>query len=90
MADKRNKNRMSEQYIQCIKGYILEHGYAPSYREIGAMLGKASTSTVFTQMQKLFDMGWLETDMEYLSPRAYRIGQAYYDRNKEDKQNEFT
>ncbi len=60
-----------EAYLH-IKGFIEEHGYAPSYREIGKMTGVSSTSTVCNRVRKLLRAGWLETDHPE-SPRALRI-----------------
>jgi repressor LexA len=62
-----------EAMIESIKGYLQQHGYPPTLREIGAMVGLKSTSSVQHHMEKLFDEGKLETDAEPGSPRAIRI-----------------
>ncbi len=68
-----------EEVHNAIKGYIEEHGYAPSVKEIGEVTGLRSTSSVHVYMERLFQLGILETDMDKdMSPtngakRAYRL-----------------
>lgn len=57
-----------------IKNYMKEHGYAPSYREIGDGTNLKSSSSVHYYIQQLMYEGRLETDLDRVYPRAYRIG----------------
>lgn len=64
-----------EEIYNYIKTYIAEHGYAPSYREIGTAVGLRSTSSVYAHMQDLFAEGILKTEAEEGTPRAFRIAE---------------
>ena len=61
-----------QEILDFIKTYIAKHGYAPTYDEIGEGVGLYSKSSVYDHMQKLFDLGELETDHPG-SPRAIRV-----------------
>lgn len=60
---------MMEEIIR----YFDEHGYAPSIREIGKLVGLASTSSVHRQLQILIKRGLIETDADWNTPRAFRV-----------------
>jgi len=62
---------ISRELYEFIKHYILEHGYAPTYKEMADGMEK-STSTIFFHMDKLISSGLVETD-DPGSPRAIRI-----------------
>ena len=47
--------RRQEDVLDYIKKYIVEHGYPPATREIGAALGLSSPATVHTHLKKLED-----------------------------------
>ena len=53
--------------------YIDEHGYPPTTREIGEMVGLKSTSSVHAHLQRLLKEGKIETDAGLGVPRAIRI-----------------
>lgn len=58
---------------QSIRAYVLEHGYAPSVREMAKMIGK-SVGVTHARLLKLMDDGYIETDLDDLSaPRAIRV-----------------
>ena len=57
-----------------VKRYMLEHGYAPSYREIAEGVGIKSTSTIQHHIDVMLVDVSLETDLDGLSPRALRVG----------------
>ena len=65
--EKRNK------ILQYIVTYIQEHGYSPSVREIGEGIGLNSTSTVQYHLNRLFELGELETDAVKGTARAIRV-----------------
>lgn len=63
-----------KEMLDAIKQYFNEHGYAPSYREIGNMVYLSSTSSVQAHMERLFDLGYIETDLLDLgTSRAFRL-----------------
>lgn len=49
--------KRQEDVLVYIKKYIVEHGFPPSTREIGASLGLSSPATVHTHLKKLEDAG---------------------------------
>lgn len=61
--------------LDAVKAYINEHGYAPSIREIVEMTGYTSTSTVHGHLNRLFDLGYLESEAPEGTPRAFRLGE---------------
>ncbi len=65
--------RLRENIVQSIISYIERHGYPPTVREIGDMVGLKSTSSVQHHLKVLFKEGRLETDAGECSPRAIRI-----------------
>lgn len=75
---KRSGEETRAAMVNFIRNYHDEHGYMPSYKEIGDGIGLKSKSSVFTHMQKLFDDGVLETDIEWYTkvPRAFRLNHA--------------
>lgn len=65
--------------------YFEEHGYAPSYKEIGDGVSLRSKSSVYEHVQRLIDDGLLETDAEPGTPRAIRVPGYRFERiNNED------
>lgn len=70
-----NKPRLTHwdyKILDFIKSYIAQHGYPPSYGEIGDGVGLYSKSSVHSHIQKLIQLGELETDHPG-SPRAIRM-----------------
>lgn len=64
---------IKNQILDCIISYIEKHGYAPTYREIGNMVGLKSTATVHSHMTKMLEKGMLETDSNAAASRAIRV-----------------
>ena len=58
--------------LNYIIGYFTLHRYAPSYREISQGTCMA-LSAVHYHVEKLFEKGLLETDLENGSARAIRV-----------------
>lgn len=52
--------KRQEDVLDYIKKYIVEHGYPPATREIGAALGLSSPATVHTHLKKLEDAGCIK------------------------------
>ena len=70
---KERGEKVREDILQAIIGYIKEHGYPPSFREIGEMTGLKSTSSVQHHLEVLREEGKIETDAGFNAPRAIRI-----------------
>jgi repressor LexA len=47
------------EVLNAIRSYYAEHGYPPSLREIGALSGLDSPSSVRYQLGELERMGWI-------------------------------
>lgn len=65
------KARRERRILRMVKGYIKQHGYAPSYEEI-AEKEDIAKSTVHQYIHALLDKGLLETDHPGVS-RALRV-----------------
>lgn len=61
--------------LEFCNNYFSEHGYQPSYREIGPAVGIRSTSTVWHYIDKLKAAGYLETGYDGIRARAFTITQ---------------
>ena len=64
---------MNEKILRFIIGYIQEHGYSPTIREIGDGVGLKSTSSVVHHLNCMLKCGMIETDAGFGSPRAIRL-----------------
>ena len=53
----KNGLESQEKVYQFLRGYIAEHGYAPSVRDICVGTGLASTSTVYLHLRNLAKAG---------------------------------
>lgn len=79
--------KVRERILNMIILYIQEHGYPPSFREIGAGVGLQSTSSVKSHIDKMIVAGMLETDAEERNaPRALRVpGYKFVKESGEEK-----
>ena len=68
---KTNGTSTIDKVYQCIVGYFMENGYAPSIRDICAGTGLASSGTVFYYLQRLEADGRIMVKRN--SPRAIRL-----------------
>ena len=69
------------------KDFILEHGYAPSVREIADAVGLKSSSSAFYHIQKLMEEGLLvKVEREGVS-RAFTLAGYEVKREKDNKGN---
>lgn len=59
MMEKEITKRQNE-VLNYVKKYVVDHGFPPSTREIGAALGLSSPATVHTHLEKLIDAGYLK------------------------------
>lgn len=62
-----------KEILEAIISYIQEHGYAPTVREIGEMVGLKSSSSVQSHLDRMLADGMIETDAGVGSPRAIRV-----------------
>ena len=53
--------KRQKEILDYVNEFIEEHGYAPSYREIGKHFGLSSTATVCEHVQTLEQKGYLKT-----------------------------
>lgn len=63
--------RKQQELLQFVDGFIREHGYGPSYREIMGGLGYKSVSTVATHVEGLITKGYLNRRDN--SPRSLEV-----------------
>lgn len=61
-----------EKILEIIISYIQLNGYPPTVREICDRVGLASTSSVYTHLQKMDTLGMIELG-DFSSPRAIRV-----------------
>lgn len=61
---------MNEEILRYITGYIQEHGYPPSVREIAEGVWVSSTDTAHRHIKEMLISGMLETDAEPGAARA--------------------
>lgn len=66
------KQTNKERIYEFICNYISEHKYAPSPKEISINV-HLSERTIYEHLQYLIDEGKLETDLDSVSIRAYRL-----------------
>ena len=71
MTDQERLPSSLEAMLGFIQDFIIDHGYAPSVREIGSVLGIPSTSTVHAQLRRLEDAGAIRRDPA--KPRAMAL-----------------
>ncbi|MDW3229883.1 MAG: transcriptional repressor LexA [Acidobacteriota bacterium] len=59
---KRTLTRRQQEILDKIQDFILEHGYAPTVREIGQMAGLTNPSAVFKHLLSLEKKGYLKRE----------------------------
>ena len=52
--------KRQKEVLNYVKKYVVDHGFPPSTREIGAALGLSSPATVHTHLEKLIEAGYLK------------------------------
>ena len=68
---KQTLTRKQEESYQCILNYTKEHGYLPTVREFGKLIGVRSTSSAFSRIKQLEQNGYIRRLPA--SPRAIEI-----------------
>lgn len=61
-ATKEKLTKKQADILAFIVEYVKEHGYAPSYREVGSNFGIGSTATVHEHVKNLERKGYLSSD----------------------------
>ncbi len=62
-----------EAIYKAIVSYIERHGYPPTNREIGKMVGLKSTNSVYEHLLVMKELGVIETDEGFGASRAIRV-----------------
>lgn len=62
-----------KEILGFIIAYMEQHGYSPSYQEIGEAVNLRSKSTIHDHISKMIERGMLETDAPEGSQRAIRV-----------------
>lgn len=70
-TNERNLSERQKEILEFVNKEVQEKGYPPSVREIGKAIGIKSTSTVYSNLEKLKKMGIIHKDPS--KPRAIRI-----------------
>ena len=68
---KKALTRKQKESYQCILNYMKEHGYPPTVREFGELIGVKSTSSAFSRIKQLEQNGYFRRIPA--SPRAIEI-----------------
>ena len=68
---KKALTRKQKESYQCILNYMKEHGYPPTVREFGELIGVKSTSSAFSRIKQLEQNGNIRRIPA--SPRAIEI-----------------
>lgn len=72
--EKKNKLTILDYVILIfIKEYITCHQYTPSYQEIADAVDIKSMDCIRRHMERLFEYGALETDLDHYVPNRYRV-----------------
>lgn len=64
-------NKKQWEILNAIKEFRRVHGYAPSIRELGTIVGLSSTSTVYRHLTKLKEGGYIVSEPG--KPRTFRV-----------------
>jgi repressor LexA len=54
--------KKQSEILKYVVGYLKDHGYAPSYREVGEALGVSSTATIHEHVKNLERKGYLTSE----------------------------
>ena len=69
--DYTNKPRDREPIVEFIAQFHAEHGFAPTFREVGKGVGLTSSSTIHHHLKALADEGRIAYNPEV--PRTLRV-----------------
>lgn len=56
---KKTLTRKQKESYQCLLDYTKEHGYPPTVREFGELIGVKSTSSAFSRIKQLEQNGYI-------------------------------
>ena len=71
--------KKQQAVLDCIQKYITEKGYGPSVRDVCAMLGLSSPSTVHVHLKALEDKGFIKKDAQ--TSRSITLVNSPHSRN---------
>ena len=71
--------KKQQAVLDCIEEYIAEKGYGPSVRDVCAMLGLSSPSTVHVHLKALEDKGFIKKDAQ--TSRSITLVNSPHSRN---------
>ena len=77
---KKTLTRKQKESYQCLLDYTKEHGYPPTVREFGKLIGVKSTSSAFSRIKQLELNGYIRRIPA--SPRAIEILEGGVGMNK--------
>ena len=66
-----NLTKRQQEIFDFVKGYVSDHGYPPTVRDIGKAIGLTSSSTVHAHLANLEKLGMLRRDPT--KPRAIEV-----------------
>ena len=75
-----NGDKTREVIKEFIVQYFKEHGYGPSYQEIGEAVGLSSKSSVSSHITKMLDTGMIDKDAG--KPRTIRIPGYHFSQDR--------
>lgn len=79
----KNITKRQEDVLVYIKKYVVDHGFPPSTREIGAALGLSSPATVHTHLKRLEDAGCIrKTNSKFRTIEI--VGDNEFSKKEED------
>ena len=73
-----------EKVYAVIVDFFNIHGYCPSLQDIMDMCGLKSKLYIRRFLKKLKEIGWIETEEESSSPRAFRVSGGSFFHNQSD------
>ena len=79
-----DKRKMKDQILAAIVKYITDHGYPPTIREIGEMIGVRCLSQIHECISQMIEDGELQTDAPRAS-RALRVPGYKFRKQDDDK-----
>lgn len=73
MKNNNEISRQEQEILDYITSYMLKHGYVPTIREMCDGVGYGSTSTIQKYLQRMLSKGIIESDLDKLNARGFRI-----------------
>lgn len=61
-TSKAGSDRLDREALEAIRSFTAEHGYPPSYADIGLITGKTSRATIKRRIHRLHEKGWIRME----------------------------